>query len=128
MTVPLLALGWSTESPALLTLTESLLPMCVAWSFIICALGVPRARKIRYLLGSLCAILAFVVISELINMRGILAQAEAATWGIGPGKAALIAISRIANIAIPFVTLVLFAGKRPSALWTLEERPANQKK
>lgn len=117
--VPLILVGWRATSPFVLGLLSLLVASVPAWSMIAGAVGAPLQRKMRYMLWLLAFVFAFDVVSYLSGWQAL---ANGATVISTVGGGALVSLYRLVLVAGPVVTLLLFAGKRPSVFW--EEEPA----
>ncbi len=113
----LLIIGWNSSSPFVLGLTSSLLALVPALSLICAAVGCPVRRKARYVLS----LLVFIVVFDLVAFAsGWQRLSTEATSVAGAWDGIRIFGYRFVLAVAPFVTLILFAGKRPSMFWASE--------
>ena len=114
--VPLMMVGYRLRGPVELGLISISMLMAgvPAWSAMIAAVGAPARRKLIYSTGLLACLLAFDAVAFLTGWQHLFASALAA-----PRVNHLMAVSayKLAYISIPIITLILFAGKRPSVFW-----------
>lgn len=114
----LIAWSWRASSPFLMGLTLTLITGVAAWSLIIAAVGVPVRQKLAWGLGLLAFLLAFDLVAFWTGWQNLATQSPAIE---GTRESVVKAAYRVILVSSPFVTLVLFLGKRPSALWTERE-------
>lgn len=114
----LIAWSWRTSSPFVMGLTLTLVTGVAAWSLIIAAVGVPVRQKLLCGLGLLAFLLAFDLIAFWTGWQNLATQSAAIE---GTRESVLKAAYRVILVSSPFVTLVLFVGKKPSVFWTERE-------
>ena len=116
--VPLLFIGGSTSSQAAMSVVASFVAMVPAWSMISAALGCGWKRKAKYLLGSLAFVAVFDIVAQLSHWEAVVAQASGTVvnWAVPA-----ISLYRLVIVGTGFVTIVLFAGKRPSVFWVRQQ-------
>ena len=115
--VPVLVLGGRTSSAFVLGLVSVLAASVPAWSMIAGAVGAPVGRKLRHMLGLLAFVLVFDVVAYASGWQQM---ASTATVVSGLKAEVLITTYQLVLVSAPVVTLVIFAGKRPSVFWTRE--------
>jgi hypothetical protein len=112
--VPLLLLLTATSSEFVGGLASLLLAAVPAWSIIAAAVGIPTGRKLRAAVGLLGFVLAFGLIGYWTGWQQMTSGSQTTRGGAGD----VLAFAYILTfMATPVVALVLFVGKRPSALW-----------
>lgn len=115
---PLLLVGWQSSSAFVVGLSSLLGAAVPAWSMIAAAVGAPWSRKPRYMLALLAFVLAFDLLAFMTGWQQ-LAMSAAVVDSVR--SEVLVALYQMALVSAPVVTLVLFAGKRPSVFWTSEQ-------
>jgi hypothetical protein len=112
--VPLLLVASQETSFLTQSMTAELAACVPAWSMIAGAVGASWQRKLRFSAG----LLGFVIAFDLVGyVTGWLALVDGATVVRSVWAALLILAHQVILVAMPVVTLVLFAGKRPSVFW-----------
>jgi hypothetical protein len=112
--VPLILASWTSTSPFTQGLMTLLVASVPAWSMIAGAVGAPLKRKVAYMLG----LLGFVLVFDLVAYAtGWQALATGATVIRSAQAGMLVSTYQLALVSAPVVTLLLFAGKRPSVFW-----------
>jgi hypothetical protein len=117
--VPLLLLVMGTSAEPVGGLAALMLAAVPAWSIIAAAVGVPIDRKLRAALGLLGFVLAFGLIGYWTGWQQMTSGSQMTQGG---AEDVLAFAYILVFMASPVVTLVLFVGKRPSALWESRSR------
>jgi hypothetical protein len=112
--VPLLLAGLKTSSGFLFDLSVVLAASVPAWSMIAGAVGASARRKARYAIGLLVFALVFDVVAFATGWQAL---ANGATVIRNVRSEVLVGVYRLLLVSGPVVTLMLFAGKRPSVFW-----------
>jgi hypothetical protein len=115
--VPLLLLGWRTSSLLVQSVVGSVLAMVPFWSMIVAAAGASWRRKAVYIGGSMAFVFVFDLVTILTGWQQIATSTEIV---VSVRDGVLTSAYRLIALSAPFVTIVLFAGKRPSLFWTSE--------
>ena len=106
--------AYQTSSKFLSDLLPVLIASVPAWSMIAGAVGAPPRRKLSHAVGLLAFVLVFDTLAFVAHWQ---AFATGTTHIGNAGSGGLVLVYQLAVIAGPVVTLLLFAGKRPSVFW-----------
>jgi hypothetical protein len=111
--IPILLVALSATSPLAVAVARILGASVPAWSMIVAAVGASARRKARYSLGLLLFVIvfgvAFLVLWQQLAVNSVPAD--------DLRYEALVLAQQVVLLAAPIVTLLLFAGKRPSLFW-----------